>query len=383
MKESLQKRFEIKKLIGEGAYTKVYEAVDREFNAPCALKIFINNRTFLENEESEVRFSREIELLKSINSDYIVNIMENGESEEADLWYTMELKEGSLRDLLLAEEIDSEGMKFSIAIQCLLCLEFIHENDIIHRDIKPENFLFIFDRERGEFNIYLSDFGYSKPLHLQSSLTRAGIGSVLYVSPEAAYTKGKVTRKSDIFSMGKVLYEIFTNVPFGDIRDIRSNNSCPPWLFSLCSTAAHNSPTKRYDNIFGLAYVFIYNSFNSLNKESEIIGIIETSLRVKASRSLSEVLEENLGKPLNLTDILIICAFPHIKDNDLLGQYAGYLNRVIRKFDEATEKPFLKIFSESIVNGDFGHIRFDREDFAKRAKRLRSFAFSALEKFLF
>ncbi|MBF0518233.1 MAG: serine/threonine protein kinase [Nitrospirae bacterium] len=378
MKQQLQQKFDIRKLIGEGLYSKVYEAAELDGGKPCALKIFLNDKAFVQNEESELRFLREIEVMKDVSNGYTVGILDDG-----TVWYSMELMEGSIRDLLITDALDRDIVKYAVSVQCLICVELIHKKDIIHRDIKPENFLFKYDKESGLPYIYVSDFGHCRPISAQSTLTRTGIGSEFYASPESMYHARNVTVRSDIYSLAKVIYEIFTGIPHGASYDGGFDKKYPNWLFPLCAEASNSNPTLRHESIFDFALDFIFYLFNYIRNQRDIQKIIDVALRVTGKMSLADILTSNTENELNLVDILVTCAFPFIKDEGLLKIYSGHISRIFLKIDETTKKRFLKIYAQSIVNGNFRHVEIDREIFVKKSRMLKNFAFNALEKFLF
>ncbi|QWR77846.1 serine/threonine protein kinase [Candidatus Magnetomonas plexicatena] len=381
MKQKLQQKFDIRKLIGEGLYSKVYEASELASGKPCALKVFLNDTALVQNEECELRFLREIEVMKDVSNDYTVGILDDG--TDTSLWYSMELMEGSVRDLLLSDALDKDIVKYAVALQCLICVELIHKQDVIHRDIKPENFLFKYDSNRELPYIYVSDFGHCRPISTKSTLTRTGIGSELYASPESMYHARNVTVRSDIYSLAKVIYEIFTGVPLGAPYDSGFDKKSSNRLFPLCTEAANSNPSLRHESVFDFALDFLFFLFNDIRNQRDIQKIIDVALRVTDKKSLEDILASNTEQELNLIDIIVTCAFPFIKDETLLKIYSGHIGKIFLKMDETTKKGFLKIYAQSIVNGNFKYVQIDRESFIKKSRRLKSFAFIALEKFLF
>ncbi|MBF0318976.1 MAG: serine/threonine protein kinase [Nitrospirae bacterium] len=383
MKELLQQRFDIRKLIGEGIYSKVYEVLDLVNGNPCALKIFLDNTALLQNEECALRFLREIEVMKGVSNSYTVGIVDDGLNDGTSLWYTMELMEGSIRDLLLADKLDTDILRYAVSVQCLLCVESVHMEGIIHRDIKPENFLFKYAPGHELPYICVSDFGHCRPASARSTLTRTGIGSELYASPESMYLARNVTVRSDVYSLGKVIYEIFTGVPLGALYDGGFDKKSPNWLFPLCSEAANNNPALRHESVFDFALDFLFYLFGDIRNQRDIQKIIDIALRVTGEMCLADILASNRDNPLNILDILATCAFPFIKDDGLLKIYSGHISKIFLKIDETTMKGFLKIYAQSIVNGNFRYVEIDRDSFIEKSRRLKSFAFYALEKFLF
>ena len=202
-------RYELLEKIGDGGMAVVYKARCRLLNRFVAIKIlkpeFTKDLKFIEN------FRRESQSAASLSHPNIVNIYDVG--KEGNIHYiVMELIEG----LVLSDIIKNEGpMECGRAVdlvkQIALGLSFAHKNQIIHRDIKPHNIMITSD---GVAKI--TDFGIAKAVNAGTIVGTTGtiMGSVHYFSPEQA-RGGYVDEKSDIYSLGIVLYELITGrVPF-------------------------------------------------------------------------------------------------------------------------------------------------------------------------
>ncbi len=206
--ESLGNRYEIKKLIGEGGMALVYLAEDRLLDRPVAIKVL--RPEYSSDQEFVERFQREAKSSAKLCHPNIVNIYDVGQTGNT-YYIVMEYVEGiSLKDLIKSEGMLPVDLSLKIAIQISSALQHAHNNLIVHRDIKPHNIMITND-----YRVKVMDFGIARAISA-ASITRTGVvlGSVHYFSPEQATGK-EVTKASDIYSLGIVLYEMLSGkVPF-------------------------------------------------------------------------------------------------------------------------------------------------------------------------
>ena len=205
----LANRYEILEKIGSGGMATVYKAKCHVLNRYVAIKILRDE--FTTDEEFVKRFEVEAQSAASITHPNIVSVYDVG--VDGNLHYiVMELVKGKTLKDIIVEEKGPLPWKWSvnIAIQIASALETAHKNHIIHRDIKPHNIIIT---EDGVAKV--TDFGIAKAVS-NSTITAFGttIGSVHYFSPEHA-RGGFTDEKSDIYSLGVVMYEMLTGrVPF-------------------------------------------------------------------------------------------------------------------------------------------------------------------------
>ena len=205
----LGNRYEIIKKIGNGGMATVYKAKDKVLKRNVAVKILRDE--FTTDEEFIKRFEGEAQSAARLTHANIVSIYDVG--VEGNLYYiVMELIQGKTLKEIILEEEGPLPWKWSlnVAIQIASALEVAHRNNIIHRDIKPHNIIIT---EDGVAKV--TDFGIAKAVS-NSTITAFGttIGSVHYFSPEHA-RGGFTDAKSDIYSLGVVMYEMLTGrVPF-------------------------------------------------------------------------------------------------------------------------------------------------------------------------
>ena len=205
----LGNRYELIEPIGNGGMAKVFKAKDQILNRYVAVKILRDE--FTTDQEFIKRFEAEAQSAASITHPNIVSVYDVG--NEGNLYYiVMELIQGKTLKEIIIEEGSALPWKWSIniAIQIASALEVAHKNKIVHRDIKPHNIIIT---EDGIAKV--TDFGIAKAVS-NSTITAFGttIGSVHYFSPEHA-RGGFTDSKSDLYSLGVVMYEMLTGrVPF-------------------------------------------------------------------------------------------------------------------------------------------------------------------------
>ena len=202
-------RYEIINKIGNGGMATVYRATDLVLKRYVAVKILRDE--FTTDEEFIRRFETEAQSAARLTHPNIVSIYDVG-VDNGVYYIVMELIQGKTLKEIIVEERGPLPWKWSVnvAIQIASALEMAHKNNIIHRDIKPHNIIIT---EDGIAKV--TDFGIAKAVS-NSTITAFGttIGSVHYFSPEHA-RGGYTDAKSDLYSLGVVMYEMVTGkVPF-------------------------------------------------------------------------------------------------------------------------------------------------------------------------
>ncbi len=201
-------RYEMMEKVGNGGMATVYKAKDHILNRFVAVKILRDE--FTTDDEFIKRFRSEAQAVASLTHPNIVGVYDVG--NEGNLYYiVMELVQGkTLKEVIQKEGKLSWKWSVNVAIQIASALEMAHKNSIVHRDIKPHNIIIT---EEGMAKV--TDFGIAKAVS-NSTITAFGttIGSVHYFSPEHA-RGGFTDAKSDLYSLGVVMYEMLTGrVPF-------------------------------------------------------------------------------------------------------------------------------------------------------------------------
>jgi eukaryotic-like serine/threonine-protein kinase len=208
LQSSLAGRYRIERELGRGGMATVYLAQDLRHKRPVALKVLHQE---LAQTLGPERFQREIETVARLQHPHILTVHESGETS-GQLWFTMPFVEGeSLRDRLRREQQLPLDVALRIAMDAARALQYAHEHGVIHRDIKPENLLLTTDG-----STLVADFGIARALSGNDErLTQTGmsVGTPAYMSPEQAVGDRGVDARSDIYSLGCVLYETLAGEP--------------------------------------------------------------------------------------------------------------------------------------------------------------------------
>ncbi|MCL1834905.1 MAG: Stk1 family PASTA domain-containing Ser/Thr kinase [Oscillospiraceae bacterium] len=203
----LDNRYEVLELIGAGGMALVYKARCHRLNRMVAIKILKDDLSG--DEEFRRRFHAESQAVAMLSHPNIVAVYDVSRSGETE-YIVMELIEGiSLKQYINRKGLLTwkEALHFSTQITKALC--HAHSRGIIHRDIKPHNIMILKDG-----SVKVADFGIARLLAVQNTLTQETLGSVHYISPEQA-KGGNVDARSDIYSVGVVMYEMLTSrLPF-------------------------------------------------------------------------------------------------------------------------------------------------------------------------
>ncbi len=200
-------RYRIERKLGAGGMADVYLAEDQELGRRVAIKI-LNGRHANDDQFIE-RFRREAKNAAALNHPNIVSIYDRGNAEDT-YYIAMEFLDGrTLKELIIGRGAAPINVAIEYARQILSALRFAHRHGIVHRDIKPHNVLV-----DGEGRVKVTDFGIARAG--TSQMTEAGsiVGTAQYLSPEQA-KGGEVDPRSDLYSLGIVLYELLTGkTPF-------------------------------------------------------------------------------------------------------------------------------------------------------------------------
>jgi serine/threonine protein kinase len=256
-------RYRIVSELGRGAMGVVYEAEDPSLNRTVAIKTIFMATDPAERAEYVARFHQEAKAAGGLNHPNIITIYDIG--REGDLAYmAMELIEGAeLRATLSAQRL-SVAEVLDIAHQVAQGLAFAHARGVVHRDIKPANIMLV----RGQ-HAKIMDFGIAR-LQVSDVKTQTGtvLGSPKYMSPEQIVGR-PVDHRSDIFSLGVVLYEMVAGTPpfsGADVNQLmfaicngehaqasRVNPAAPAMLDLILGKALAKSSTERYQSAHEMA----------------------------------------------------------------------------------------------------------------------------------
>jgi serine/threonine-protein kinase len=256
-KRVLADRYELEEVLGQGGMARVFKGNDRVLSRTVAVKVL--SPQFAGDEQFVARFRREAQAAAALNHPNIVSVYDTG--SQGDVHYiVMEYVEGrTLRDVIRQEGPLLPERASEIAEAVSSALAAAHEAGLVHRDIKPGNIMITRDGE-----VKVMDFGIARTSTGDTLTQTASIlGTASYLSPEQAQGES-VDARSDIYSLGCVLYEMLTaRAPFsGDspvaiaykhvrespVPPARLNPDVPPSLESVVMKCMAKNPVNRYQS---------------------------------------------------------------------------------------------------------------------------------------
>ena len=211
IQDLLGSRYALQREIGRGGTSTVYLALDPQTDQQVAIKVL--QAAFVGSVDLQ-RFLREIQLATRLSHPKIVSMLDSGHVGEFPFFVMPYIAGESLSHRLEREQRLPISEAVRIALDVTDALAYAHANDVVHRDIKPANIML------GEKHAMVADFGIGKAITVteESSLTRTGIvvGTPAYMSLEQAAGDADIDGRSDLFSLGVVLYEMLSGAaPFG------------------------------------------------------------------------------------------------------------------------------------------------------------------------
>ena len=289
----LDGRYEILEAIGFGGMAVVYKARCHRLNRLVAIKILKDELS--KDEEFRNRFHAESQAVAKLNHPNIMSVHDVSTHEGTD-YIVMELIDG----ITLKQYMEKKGTlnwkeTLHFAMQIAKALEHAHSQGIVHRDIKPHNVMVL---KNGSAKV--TDFGIARLMSQSNTLTKEALGSVHYISPEQA-KGGRVDNRSDLYSLGVVMYEMMTGrAPFdGDspvavaIQHINGgatmpsvlNPNIPGGLEQIIMKCMATDPSQRYNSATALLY-----DLEELRKNPDIL------FAFGSDAALDEVLKVYPGK---------------------------------------------------------------------------------------
>jgi serine/threonine-protein kinase len=239
-------RYELRRLLGEGAMGSVYEAVHVNTGRRVAMKLI--QQVALSDADIFARFEREAKVAGAIDSRHVVGVFDSGRDKASGLPYmAMELLRGEdLGSYLQRKGVLPVELAVRIVCQAALGLSKAHAAGVVHRDVKPANLFLSVDEDALHVTVKVLDFGIAKLRPFGGAqviaLTQTGklLGTPRYMSPEQAQGEREIDARTDVWSLGSVLYEALTGRPPHDEPDHLGK-----LIFSICSVVPPSPRSLR------------------------------------------------------------------------------------------------------------------------------------------
>lgn len=262
----LAERYRITRLAGEGGMGRVYLGLHEGIGRRVAIKVLLPEMT--DHPGLVERFEQEARAATACGSEHIIDVFDMGRLDDNTPYMVMEFLEGEdLGELLERDGAQPIGRVARIMQQACDGLEVAHTAGIVHRDLKPENLYLLQRKKKADF-VKILDFGISKITEhaagFNKHLTQTGVtvGTPLYMSPEQAQGLKSMDHRTDIYSLGVILYEALTGDPpfdadsfallivkivTGDTPDVRVRRpDIPEGLALIISKCLNKSPEMRF-----------------------------------------------------------------------------------------------------------------------------------------
>lgn len=288
-------KYRVERVLGQGGMGVVVEATQLDLERPVALK-FLRQSALPEQSSALTRFEREARTIARLRGEHIVQIYDVGRLEHGEPFIVMELLTGEDLSALLDRE---QRLPVATAVDYLLqaceAMAEAHVAGVIHRDLKPAN-LFVSKRADGRPLVKVLDFGISKLLSDTTSLnlTSGVLGSPLYMSPEQLSSSKDIDPRTDVWSLGAILYELLTGSPAFQAEGLpqvcarimagapdpiaSQRREVPPELEAVLIKCLRRYPEERYLSVADLAAALIpFARKSSLVSAEAAIRIVQGS----------------------------------------------------------------------------------------------------------
>lgn len=274
--------------LGSGGFGEVHKATVAGLHGHVALKILTKA-----NSESVVRFKREVQILSNLDHQNIIPILKS-HLDHPPYSFAMPLADSSLAEEL-PHIFNNTARVTSYFRQILTGMSFAHSQNVIHRDLKPQNILIIHGR------VYVSDFGLGKRIEtseLHHSFTASGVrgGTIVYAAPEQFENFRHANELSDIYALGKILYEMLTNKePFPNINI----NAVPEQFRYIVNKCIKEDPQDRFASVDKLLESFNETADRDLFRQVEYTDpgldtIMDNTFSIESADAICRYFVENL-----------------------------------------------------------------------------------------
>ena len=353
MQENI-KGYSIKKQLGFGGMSKVYLAYDPKLKRNIAIKIL--SPSYSADKRITKRFVKEARTAAQLQHSNIISIYDVGKHKD-QYYIAMEYLKESLKDKINKGNLKNDPeAALKIVKKIAEALLYAHKKGFIHRDIKPDNVMF-----RDDGTLILLDFGIVKALRSESNLTRTGmsVGTPKYMSPEQMRAK-KVDERSDIYSLGIVLYEILTGTaPYktDDLITLALRHAQGPvpelprkyeYIQPLLNKMIAKKPFERVRDCEGLIRLIDALLYRIKNERTGSVRKYEMGTGKTSSKrdKMSNKGLTGLILALILITVLITASIFLIREANLKREHSGW-----EKAKEAMTIPELEKYLESYPDG--------------------------------
>ncbi len=326
-----------KQKIGSGGFGEVWRSERTEDGEVFAKKVLVDPEHL---DPSDIkRFEREVRLLRTLNHPRIVKVIASHVATEP-YWFVMPLYKGSLRSLL---PLRDEGQIRKIVEQLLEATEYAHTNGVIHRDLKPENIL-----HDSNGNIVVSDFGLGREFDAASTrktYTGQTLGTPYYRPPEQELDAKSADARSDVYSIGRIIYELYTGDPPSAQQDLTRVRE--PGIRHIIAKCTKRNPEERYQTVA------------EIRTDFELIagGGVSKRLRNEVQKVLAELVASDTPPPTKIEE-LQRALFPLRDDIDLVHEvFMTIPPEAFRKyFDKYPDivRDLTRRFAQNVIDSSWG-----------------------------
>lgn len=344
-------------LKGQGYFCIVKQYLDESTGNEFALKEL--KKDHYPKEEYRYRLNREISILGELQGcENIIELLDSGHhTDKEKLWYLMPFAKQNLYDFIKKHNgtIDKET-RYNLVEQIINAIKFAHDKHKLHRDISPNNVL-VFEKD-GKIVLKVSDFGLGKDsesLSFYTGSSASGYGQILYVSPEQRIKLKDATEKSDIYSLGKLVYFIFTAKDPDNLKQFE--------LSSLVTKSIEENPDDRFADIHEFENHFLSLKDLQLNQKIAVEHLtlkeVVSSTDKKEWIQLHELLVKGNYLEHVYSDYISPVNVLLLTDNNLKTYYATVGNAIrdfVRTYSERLNECYQTVRWPFSSMGTFGSV---------------------------
>ncbi len=336
-------QFYLVEQLGSGGMSEVFLGINPRTREKRAFKVLGKRASLITS--AYARFLREVELIRSLSHPGIIKVLDNGVLEDC-YYYAMEFMPGGNLNRCLERGKIPVDRTIELFLPICDAMAYAHEQAIIHRDLKPSNILLTAAGEP-----VVSDFGIARILDLgKTPLTQSGeiLGTIAYLAPEQRFSSKKVNRRTDVYALGAILYEMLMGFPplgkFPWPREVQEN--FPQSLHSILEKCLSIDPDARFEHAGFLQSELLSCPEFRAHKKFEAYA----NASVKGSPAA-----EDAELPPTKTDR--IEAWFRILRTGTTRERLAVVREMVEKITPAEAKAVLKLYSEEGDRVRWGLIR--------------------------